>query len=206
MLCCAFSVGCQGKQPCVNDNSDWLRVPGTRVARIAEITAHGVCTVASTPTPCDGTEYCPPTADGAPVARFAVTGNAPGACTLTVTSSDGSPTEDALFTFVEGPVQYCCESVCGLAPSPTPSGPGPGKTSIVSVSVAHLDDEERALVLGVLLEEVLSWVRTLPGSQRLRALLVFDEVYGYLPPHPRLNSHQVLTARMNKLGIDEKWG
>jgi DNA helicase HerA-like ATPase len=54
----------------------------------------------------------------------------------------------------------------------------------VIVSVAHLDDEERALVLGVLLEEVLSWVRTLPGSSRLRALLVFDEVYGFLPPHP----------------------
>jgi DNA helicase HerA-like ATPase len=30
----------------------------------------------------------------------------------------------------------------------------------------------------------LSWVRTLPGSQRLRALVVFDEVYGFLPPHP----------------------
>jgi len=54
----------------------------------------------------------------------------------------------------------------------------------VIVSVAHLDDEERALVLGVLLEEVLSWVRTLPGSSRLRALLIFDEVYGFLPPHP----------------------
>jgi hypothetical protein len=52
------------------------------------------------------------------------------------------------------------------------------------VSVAHLDDEERALVLGVLLEEVLSWVRGLPGSQRLRGLIVFDEVYGFLPPHP----------------------
>jgi hypothetical protein len=60
-----------------------------------------------------------------------------------------------------------------------------GRTPAVIVSVAHLDDDERALVLGVLLEEVLSWVRTLPGSQRLRALLVFDEVYGYLPPHPQ---------------------
>lgn len=39
-------------------------------------------------------------------------------------------------------------------------------------------------MLGVLLEEVLSWVRTLPGSQQLRALVVFDEVYGFLPPHP----------------------
>lgn len=62
--------------------------------------------------------------------------------------------------------------------------PKDGRTPIVIVSVAHLDDEERALVLGVLLEEVLSWVRTLPGAQRLRALLVFDEVFGFLPPHP----------------------
>ena len=66
------------------------------------------------------------------------------------------------------------------------SGPAPNRerTPIVIVSVAHLDDEERALVLGVLLEEILSWVRTLRGSQHLRALLVFDEVYGFLPPHP----------------------
>ena len=59
-----------------------------------------------------------------------------------------------------------------------------GRTPGVIVSVAHLDDEERALVLGVVLEEVLAWVRTLPGTQRLRALVVFDEVYGFLPPHP----------------------
>jgi hypothetical protein len=59
-----------------------------------------------------------------------------------------------------------------------------GRTPAVILSVAHLDDEERALVLGVVLEEVLSWVRSLPGSQRLRALVLFDEVYGYLPPHP----------------------
>ena len=62
--------------------------------------------------------------------------------------------------------------------------PVAGRTPAVIVSVAHLDDEERALVLGVLLEDILSWVRSLPGSQRLRALVVFDEVYGFLPPHP----------------------
>jgi hypothetical protein len=60
-----------------------------------------------------------------------------------------------------------------------------GRTPAVIVSVAHLEDEERALVLGVLLEEVLAWVRSLPGSQRLKALVVFDEVYGFLPPHPQ---------------------
>jgi hypothetical protein len=59
-----------------------------------------------------------------------------------------------------------------------------GRTPLVVLSVAHLDDEERSLVLGVLLEELLSWVRTLPGSGRLKALIVFDEVYGFLPPHP----------------------
>ena len=62
--------------------------------------------------------------------------------------------------------------------------PRNGRTPCVIVSVAHLEDEERALALGVLLEEVLAWVRSLPGSQRLRALVVFDEVYGFLPPHP----------------------
>jgi len=62
--------------------------------------------------------------------------------------------------------------------------PRDGRTPGVIVSVAHLDDEERTLVLGVVLEEILSWVRGLPGSSDLKALVVFDEVYGYLPPHP----------------------
>jgi hypothetical protein len=62
--------------------------------------------------------------------------------------------------------------------------PKDGKTPAVILSVAHLDDDERTLVLGVLFEEVLSWMRTLPGSQQLRALVIFDEVYGFMPPHP----------------------
>jgi DNA helicase HerA-like ATPase len=59
-----------------------------------------------------------------------------------------------------------------------------GKTPAVVISVAHLDDEERALALGVVLEEILCWVRGLGGSRQLEALVVFDEVYGFLPPHP----------------------
>jgi DNA helicase HerA-like ATPase len=62
--------------------------------------------------------------------------------------------------------------------------PKNGRTPGVILSVAHLDDEERALVLGVVFEEVLSWVRSLRGSSELKALVVFDEVYGFLPPHP----------------------
>jgi DNA helicase HerA-like ATPase len=62
--------------------------------------------------------------------------------------------------------------------------PRNGRTPAVVVSVAHLDDEERSLLLGVLLQEILCWVRSLGGSQHLKALVVFDEVYGFLPPHP----------------------
>ncbi len=66
----------------------------------------------------------------------------------------------------------------------TPANAHDTRTPAIIISVAHLDDDERTLVLGVLLEEILTWVRSLPGSKRLRALIVFDEVYGFLPPHP----------------------
>jgi hypothetical protein len=65
----------------------------------------------------------------------------------------------------------------------TPTGPA-ARTPAVVFSVAHLEEEERALTLGLLLDEVLSWVRTLPGTRQLRALVVIDEVFGLLPPHP----------------------
>jgi DNA helicase HerA-like ATPase len=59
-----------------------------------------------------------------------------------------------------------------------------GRTPGVVFSVAHLEGEERNLVLGLLFDEVLSWVRSLQGTQRLRALIVIDEAFGLLPPHP----------------------
>lgn len=60
-----------------------------------------------------------------------------------------------------------------------------GRTPAVIVSVAHLDDDERTLVLGIVLDQFLAWVRTQTGTPHLRALLVFDEVYGFVPPHPQ---------------------
>lgn len=59
-----------------------------------------------------------------------------------------------------------------------------GRTPAVIVSVAHLDEDERALVLGIILDQLLAWVRTLTGTHELRALLMLDEVYGFIPPHP----------------------
>ncbi|WP_437642329.1 helicase HerA-like domain-containing protein [Sorangium sp. So ce854] len=63
-------------------------------------------------------------------------------------------------------------------------GAAGGETPAVIVSVAHLEDDERLLVLGLLFEQLLSWVRGLSGTSDLRALVVFDEVFGFLPPHP----------------------
>ncbi len=51
-------------------------------------------------------------------------------------------------------------------------------------SVAHLDDAQRMFFITLLLAEVLSWTRKQTGSSSLRAVLYFDEVFGYLPPHP----------------------
>jgi hypothetical protein len=50
--------------------------------------------------------------------------------------------------------------------------------------VAHLDDAQRQFFITLLLEEVLSWTRRQAGATNLRAIVYFDEVSGYLPPHP----------------------
>ena len=48
--------------------------------------------------------------------------------------------------------------------------------------LAHLSDQERMFFITLLLESILAWVRRQSGTHSLRALLYFDEVYGYLPP------------------------
>ncbi len=60
-------------------------------------------------------------------------------------------------------------------------GPG-GVPRLSIVSIAHLSDAERMFVVTQVLSELVSWMRTRPGSSSLRALLYMDEVFGYLPP------------------------
>jgi hypothetical protein len=50
--------------------------------------------------------------------------------------------------------------------------------------LAHLDDAQRMFFITLLLDEVLSWMRRQQGTTSLRAILYFDEVFGYLPPYP----------------------
>jgi hypothetical protein len=57
-----------------------------------------------------------------------------------------------------------------------------GKPRIAIISVAHLDDEQRMLVVSLVLSAVLRWTRRQSGTSSLRALVYMDEVFGYLPP------------------------
>ncbi len=57
-----------------------------------------------------------------------------------------------------------------------------GKPRLSIVSIAHLSDTERMFFVTILLNEILAWVRTQPGTSSLRALLYMDEVFGYFPP------------------------
>lgn len=48
--------------------------------------------------------------------------------------------------------------------------------------IAHLSDAERMFFVTLLYSAVETWMRTQKGSPTLRALVYFDEIFGYLPP------------------------
>ena len=58
----------------------------------------------------------------------------------------------------------------------------PGKPRAAIVSLAHLSEEERQFVATLVLSKVVSWMRGLPGTSDLRALVYMDEVFGFAPP------------------------
>ncbi len=81
-----------------------------------------------------------------------------------------------------------------------------GKPCISIMSIAHLSDAERMFFVTILLNEVLSWVRSQAGTSSLRAILYMDEVFGYFPPTKNPPSKQpMLTllkqARAYGLGV-----
>jgi hypothetical protein len=63
--------------------------------------------------------------------------------------------------------------------APTAAG---GKARLSIVSIAHLGDAERVFVVATLLSRVKAWMRSLPGSPALRALVYVDEIFGFFPP------------------------
>jgi len=57
-----------------------------------------------------------------------------------------------------------------------------GRPRIAIISIAHLDEPQRMLVVSMTLNAVLQWTRRQTGTSSLRALVYMDEVSGYLPP------------------------
>lgn len=57
-----------------------------------------------------------------------------------------------------------------------------GKPRIAVISIAHLDERERMFVVSLLLNRVITWMRSQNGTGSLRALLYMDELFGFLPP------------------------
>ena len=57
-----------------------------------------------------------------------------------------------------------------------------GKPRHSIIYIAHLSDTERMFIVTLLLENLITWMRRQSGTTSLRALLYFDEVFGYFPP------------------------
>ncbi len=57
-----------------------------------------------------------------------------------------------------------------------------GRPRMSIFSIAHLSDAERMFFVTLLLNQVVAWMRTQPGTTSLRALVYMDEISGYLPP------------------------
>src|SRR5262245_18364700 len=50
------------------------------------------------------------------------------------------------------------------------------------VALSHLSDQERQFVVSLLLGKLVTWMRRQPGTDRLRVLVYFDELMGFVPP------------------------
>jgi hypothetical protein len=74
------------------------------------------------------------------------------------------------------------------------------------VSIAHLSDAERMFIVSLLLNEIVGWMRTQPGTTSLRAILYMDEIFGFFPPVAEPPSKRPLLtllkqARAHGLGV-----
>jgi len=64
--------------------------------------------------------------------------------------------------------------------------------------IAHLPDAERMFFVTLLFSAVESWMRTQSGTNTLRAILYFDEIFGYLPPTANPPSKQPMLRMLKQ--------
>jgi len=73
-----------------------------------------------------------------------------------------------------------------------------GKPRISIMSIAHLDDAERMFFVAMLLNELISWMRSQQGTTSLRAILYMDEIFGYMPPVANPPSKKLLLTLLKQ--------
>jgi hypothetical protein len=73
-----------------------------------------------------------------------------------------------------------------------------GKPRVAIFSIAHLQDAERMFFVSLLLNQILGWMRTQPGTTSLRALVYMDEIFGYFPPVSNPPSKQPLLTLLKQ--------
>lgn len=66
------------------------------------------------------------------------------------------------------------------------------------IYIAHLSESERMFIVTLLLENLLTWMRKQSGTTSLRALLYFDEVFGYFPPTAEPSSKRPLLTLLKQ--------
>lgn len=64
--------------------------------------------------------------------------------------------------------------------------------------IAHLSEAERMFFVTLLLGQIITWVRQQSGTTSLRALLYFDEVFGFFPPVANPPSKQPLLTLLKQ--------
>jgi len=81
-----------------------------------------------------------------------------------------------------------------------------GKPRLSTFTISHLSERERMFFVSLLLNQILGWARTQPGTSTLRALLYMDEIFGFFPPVQEPPSKKTLLtlfkqARAYGLGV-----
>lgn len=64
--------------------------------------------------------------------------------------------------------------------------------------IAHLSEEERMFFVTLLYSGIESWMRAQSGTPSLRALVYFDEIFGYAPPISNPPSKQVMLRMLKQ--------
>jgi hypothetical protein len=64
--------------------------------------------------------------------------------------------------------------------------------------IAHLSDNERMFFVTLLYSAVETWMRAQSGTSSLRAILYFDEIFGYMPPISNPPSKQIMLRMLKQ--------